>query len=433
MNKEEEQPSGELAVDFDVDDYESWEHVPTRQLIETIEGSSAKIAWDLRESTGVVDALARVKKAVSPARWQTVLKKLVPTCRLCPEGDGFDPRILDNGGVMIRDFHRAVSMDLDHGASISGAKPAQIRAEVATALHRVPAADSIGALLLHHGRSGAVLTRDFATGETFRGQSLLFVALGLLKGLPLLDAVAQIVYPRLEDDTMLGIRLFEDVACAYVIGRDDDLALGMSAISVGFYDLDEPQALSIAKEGEAKRELSKKYVRADLIEELQYLGVPEVLQEDLLSLMISDDSHSMVSELFAMMNEFPPIFTSNRLRLPGVTSGTPLGSLGKRYSIYSFKLTVTPPQIKHAVADLRIKSAKLGSQPKSKAGRSLKIPYQNLLESRRLAKALRRQLGPLQLTIPHLGLIHSEPARGSDGGNGAWFGFRTPNGIIVAR
>ena len=442
MKKKIKQPSGKLLVKlvegrngnfrFDEDGYEFWEHVTPRQLIETIESSSAKIEWDLHKSTGVVDVLARVKEAVSPARWQTVLKQLVPTCWLCIEGDDWDPLILDNGGVMVRNYHRARYLDLDHGASISGAQSRQIRAEVGTALRRgVSSEDSI-ALLLHHGKSGAVLTQKLPIRESFRGQSILFVVSGLLRQLPLLDAVAKRAHPAASGDfAMLGIRLFEDVACAYVFGRADDLCLSMSAISVGFYDLDEPKSLWIAKEGAARFELEK-CVRTDLIDEFEYLKVPEVLQEDLLSLMISDEPHSMVSELFAMMNWFPPIFARNRLRPPGVASGSVLGSPGKRRSIYSFKRDVTTPQIKHVVGDLKIKGAKLGTQPGPKAGRSLKVPYQNLLESRKLAKALRRQLGPLQLTIPHLGLIHSEPARGSDVGNGRWFGFRSPERIIVA-
>jgi hypothetical protein len=276
-----------------------------------------------------------------------------------------------------------------------------------------------------------VLTQKLPIRESFRGQSLLFVVSGLLRGLPLLDAVAQKAHPGFGDSAMLGIRLFEDVACAYVFGRVDDRCLGMSAISVGFYDLDEPRPLWIAKEGEGRRELVKN-LKSDLIDEFAYLEVLEVLQEDLLNLMTSDEPDSVVSELFAMMNMFGPIFGRNRLRLPGVSSITALGSLGKRHSIYSFKRDVTTLQMKRAVAYLGIKRAKLGSQQGSKEGRSLKVPYQDLLESRRLGKALRRKLGPLRLKVPHLGLNHSEPGRGADVGNGGWFGFSNLKKIIVA-
>jgi hypothetical protein len=137
LNKEEEQPFLEHGVNlvelgsgnfgFDEDNYEFWEHVAPKQLIELLEGSSAKVEWDLYERRGVVGALAKLKEAVPPAKWQTVLSKLVPTCWLCIEGDDWDPRILDNGGVLIRNYHRARSMDLDYGASISGVKTTQLR------------------------------------------------------------------------------------------------------------------------------------------------------------------------------------------------------------------------------------------------------------------------------------------------------------------
>jgi hypothetical protein len=132
------------------------------------------------------------------------------------------------------------------------------------------------------------------------------------------------------------------------------------------------------------------------------------------------------------MKQFPPLFGKDPLQLPDAEPGT-AGSDGNRpYCIYSFEVEVSSARIERAIAALRMEGARPVKESGAKGSRGVHVSYQNLLEAKKVAVALRKRLGPLRLTIPHLGLDHREVAGDIKQGNGAWFGFSRRDGVIVS-
>jgi hypothetical protein len=114
-----------------------WKRTSATALADIIGRAKARIEFHLGTHHEFVVALARVKRAIPVRGWLRILDRLEPgNSTSCASRPDWEPRVLGNGGLAIRNFHRVLGIDLAHGVSVSGAKPAQIRREVRTVLLR---------------------------------------------------------------------------------------------------------------------------------------------------------------------------------------------------------------------------------------------------------------------------------------------------------
>jgi hypothetical protein len=434
LHRTEQEPARETkatAVHFDTgaqfveQEPEFWERTSPEALAKRIERADARIEFHPGENPEFMHALARVRLAIPSSRWSRILERLEPGIWMsCDNGPDWDPRVLGNGGVAIRNFHRILGIELGDGVSVSGVKAAQIRREVQSVLRRGLAEP--GVMLMHHGPKGIIFSLRVPENCRFRGQSILFAPASLVEGLEVLGAAAR------SRQGMLAIRLFQDTVCVYTIYRhSDDADTAVESFALARFDLDSTFSMSDILDGANAWPEFLKWVNDDLDQELPDFDVPLSLQEDIRTLMTSDEPNSWASRLFKLMKQFPPLFGKDHLRPHIAGPRTAWATGNRRCCIYSFEGAVSALRVTRAIAALHMEGAKPLKAPGAEGIPSVRTPYLNVAEARKVAVALCQRFGPLWLTIPHLGLDHREAKGGRRRGNGAWYGFARRGGVVV--
>ncbi|MCX6623792.1 MAG: hypothetical protein NTY38_22560 [Acidobacteria bacterium] len=332
--------------------------------------------------------------------------------------------------MAIRNFHRVLGIDLEHGVSVSGVKHEQILREVRTVLRRGRKTAESGVMLVHHGPQGIIFSQRVPVNCHFHGQSILFTSASLVEDLTVLGATASQAESPQE---ILAIRLFPDTACVYTMYRHrDDADTLVESFALARFDLEYAFPASGILEGANVWPGFLEWVTENLDQELSSCDVPPSLQEDIRTLMTAEQPNSWAAQLFEIMKRFPPLFGKEPRYPPTVDPWTAWTHGRRRCCFYSFEAQASAPRVARAIAALGIG----GAQPAKAAIASNGIhgvccPYTNLAEARKVAVAFRRRFGPLRLTIPHLGLNHREPGCDTNEGNGAWFGFARRGGVKV--
>jgi hypothetical protein len=295
---------------------ENWKHTPPFELAGKIERAKARIPFHPGWDQEFVLALAQVKRAVPKARWRRILTRLAPGLPAsCDGGPDWDPRVLANGGLAIRNFHRVLALDLEHGASVKGIEPAVLRREVRTVLRRGEKADESATLLLHHGPGGIVYLRRVPAGARFHGQSILFTPVSLLSDLKVLGARRK---RKAREEQMAAIRLFQDTACFYSLYRHADEAdTIVESFALSRFDRDFTfSTAGLLPESNNLSQEFLKWVEDQVDGELPGCGVPKPIREDLRALMTSDDPGGWAAQILAMLRQFPPLFAKDPGRPP---------------------------------------------------------------------------------------------------------------------
>ena len=420
---------GTWDQDFTSNPREFWQRTTPVQLARLIERAPERIEFHLGEQHEFVRALAKMKQIVPPARWRRILKRLVPRAwESCDAGPARGVRVLGNGGVAVRNFHRVQSLDLDRGLSVSGLLPRQIRREVETVLRRGRKQPADCVVLMHHGPKGVIFPNPLRGDCVFNGQSVLFATSRNVQGLRVLGATGDPL------DCNLAIRLFRDTVCIYETlrkGDDADTVINMFTVAHSDYGLDGVWTMELLLNAENGWPEFAEWVAEDLGQEFIHCRVPSSLRKDFRSLMTSAEPHSWAAELFAILNQFPPLFGKDPLRLPLDSIRLPSTPCRRRCSVYTFELAPTAPRVERAINTLGIEGAELVMAPDAQGVQTIRAPFRNLVVARTLAVALKKRFGPVWLTVPHLGLDHREgPGRVSEG-NGAWFGFGQRDRVIA--
>jgi hypothetical protein len=410
---------------------EFWRKTSPLALAKLIEQVPSSIEFHPGEHHDFVAALAKVKRAVAPERWRRVLRRLVPVLWVsCEGGPGWDPRVLANGGVAVRNFHRILGLQLAAGVSVSGASLAMIRREVQTVLRRGVKAQNESVMLMHHASDGIIYTQEVPEDFQFLGQSILFCPASLTKGLSVLSLAARATSP--EPQEMLAIRLFTDTVCAYTMYRHgDDADTVVESFAASRLDSDFRLSTAGLVEGPNAWPAFVGWAGEVLDQELPCCDVPRSLRSDIRALMTSDETHSWASQCFGLLGEFPALFGQDPLRLPNADTNVESVAGREPSCLYAFEKALSSARAARAIQVLAVQGAPL--MARGGACEGLRVPYSNLETARRLASALRRRFGPLRLTIPHLGLDHREPFGAGKRGNSVWFGFGRRNGIHIVK
>lgn len=170
---------------------EFWKSTSPMALARKIEQARTRIQFHPGWNHEFLAALARVKRVIPASRWRRILARLEPGLwTSCDDGPDWDPRVLANGGVAIRNFHRVLGIDLEHGISVSGFASSRLRQEVRIVLRRGEKTAAFGVMLLHHGPAGITFAQRVPENCQFCGQSLLFTPASLVQDLGVLGAGA---------------------------------------------------------------------------------------------------------------------------------------------------------------------------------------------------------------------------------------------------
>jgi hypothetical protein len=394
-----------------------WDRMSPVALARLIERVDAGIPFHIGEHYEFVRALARMKRGLSRVAWNRILRNLEPAAWIsCGSGPQWCPRVLGNGGVAIRNFHRVLGVDLRNGASVSGAPPSRIRREVETVLSRAAKTSEPGVMLMHHSSEGVIYTQRIPDNCVFRGQSFLFVPASLVRGLRVLGAAGG------SGSGGLIFRLFHDTVCVYGSYRHgDDADTVIENFALARFDPEWKFPLTkLLDTGKAWPQFVE-WIVDDLDEEFLNYGVPISLQKDFRTKMTAVTPNSWASRLYAILNGFPPLFSRDSL-YPPVT---------ERYNIYSLPGEPAGKRVTRTLSAFGVKRAKLAGGASSERIRSVTVPFHDLIQARNLAVALSKRFGAVRLTIPHLGLDHLQGgANRGETGNGDWFGFGRRSGVI---
>ena len=393
-----------------------WKGISPVALALLVEQVDTGIPFHIGEHYEFVRALARVKRALPRAQWKRILSKLEPGAWTSGDGPQWCPRVLGNGGVAIRNFHRVLGVDLSKGVSVSGAQPSRIRREVQTVLRRAAKTSEPGVMLMQHSSEGVIYTERIPDNCVFRGQSFLFAPASLVRGLRVLGAAGG------TGSEELIFRLFHDTVCVYSPYRHrDDAGTVIENFALARFDVEWKFPLTkLLDAGNAWPQFVE-WINDDLDEELIRCGVPISLQKDFRAQMTAAAPHSWASRLYAILNEFPPLFSRDPLYPP----------ITERYSIYSIPSEPAGKRVTRALLALGIQRTKPAVDPTAERIRSVTLPFHDLSRARDLAVGLSKRFGAVRLTVPHLGLDHLQGgANREEAGNGDWFGFGRRNGVI---
>ncbi len=389
-------------------------------------------------------ALEKLKRAVEWPAWRRILRKLVPVLNTgVLEGDFWIPRVLANGGVAIRNYHRVMQLDLWIGVSVSGAPPAQIRREVETVLSRGAASECDVTMLLHHAPEGIFYWNegldklDFVQQPLhYHGQSLLFTRRSLVRDLPILGLAARTL--RAGDGWVLVFRLFHDTVCGYSCSRQSDHAdTLLSLFSATYPDEGMLHSADRLLTGNDESEDAWESWMVDAIDmELPSWDIPELLLDDFRWLMMQPDPCVSWSEMCAeLLTWFPALFTCNPFLLPWQESDV-RESEKRPVCKVTIDEAISAADVKAVLHQLSLKCSRFR---RNSWGTTFHVPYTNLKRVQEMSEELFRRFGKLSVCVPHLDMRHDLPLsrerEDRDGriqANSSWFGFRRRNGVRAA-
>jgi hypothetical protein len=275
-------------------------------------------------------------------------------------------------------------------------------------------------MLMHHSPAGVIFSMERLPDNcVFRGQSLLFAPASLVRGLRVLGAAGS------SGPEESIFRLFQDTVCVYGTYRhSDDADTVVENFALARFDLDWKFPLTkMLDAGNAWHQFVG-WINDDLDEDFIRWCVPVSLRQDFRAEMTAAVPHSWASQTFEILNQFPPLFSSDPLCPPIIGWKPPSPPSRLRYSIYSLQSEPAEKSLTQSMTTLGVHRAKLARDPESKRIRSVAVPFRDLVQSRKLVLALSKRFGPVRLTIPHLGLDHFQGCgQHQKDGNGDWFGF----------
>jgi hypothetical protein len=382
-------------------------------------------------------ALGRVKAVLPPERWLRVLHRLAPRAGTSVlGGDPWGYRVLPNGGLAIRNYHRVVAIDfLTRTRSVfSGLHPEEIAFELETVLSR--ARDQDDAALLHHGPKGLVITRRLPRQFQPNGQTILFVfERKLLKGLRVLGQPC--VVQKKSRGAVLAVRVYRDTLCAYPMYRHTDAAdvLLCDYTISRMEEPDEPDQIreSLLDNNNLQAAIGP-LVREQITDMgVEFFGLPPALVEDLLDIMTSDEPHSWKTWITEQLNLFPPVFAKDHRDVPPILDTPEAVAAAKhmradgqtRAYLFSAGLIRNRQAVKAMLRSKGLAGEFMDDTPVAGLG----IRMRNALHGRALAREFSKTIGEVQLVVPHLALHQRyRGGKSQPGGNACWFGWsEVPN------